>query len=100
MDELGRRFLNRYQGGFPLTEFPFARVASELDIDSDGLISLIRNLLDDCVLSRFGQLYDAARMGGSLTLAASPVPFVRIKDQMKSRGSCRVCCWIFRTVGS
>jgi DNA-binding Lrp family transcriptional regulator len=74
MDEIARQFINRYQGGFPLTEFPFAPVADELGINSNELISLIRNLLDEGLLSRFGPLYDAASMGGSITLAALSVP--------------------------
>ena len=43
MNELARRFINRYQGGFPLEEFPFASVAAELGVSGDELISLIRD---------------------------------------------------------
>ena len=71
MDELARQFINQYQGGFPLEEQPFAKIAAELDTDTDSLIARLRELLDDGVLSRFGPLYDAASMGGSITLAAS-----------------------------
>lgn len=74
MNELARRFINRYQGGFPLEEFPFASVAAELGVSGDELISLIRDLLDQGLLSRFGPLYDACCMGGSITLAALSVP--------------------------
>ena len=74
MDELNRQFINRYQGNFPLEERPFSRVASDLGIDSDELLSRIQALLDEGLLSRFGPLYDAASMGGSITLAALSVP--------------------------
>ncbi len=80
MDELARRFVNHYQGGFPLTEQPFAAIAQELETDSKTLIDTIENLIDAQILSRFGPLYDAASMGGSLTLAALSVPAERFDE--------------------
>ena len=80
MHELGRNFLNRYQGGFPVTEQPFVQVAAELDTDVASLIETIQQMLDDGVLSRFGPLYDASSMGGSLTLAALSVPDERFDE--------------------
>jgi len=84
MDEIGRQFLNRYQGGFPLTELPFARVATEFGITGAELIELIRGMLDEGTLSRFGPLYDAASMGGSITLAALSVPEERYRAVTES----------------
>ncbi len=80
MDELARNFLNRYQGGFPLEEQPFATVANELGCGTDGLIGVVRALLEDGTLSRFGPLYDASSMGGSLTLAAMSVAEERFDE--------------------
>ena len=80
MDELARNFLNDYQGGFPIEEQPFARVASELGSDADRLIDCVRRMLDEGVLSRFGPLYDASSMGGSITLAALSVPAERFDE--------------------
>lgn len=77
MRELGplqRDFLNRFQGGFPVTERPFHRVAAMLGTDEATLISLVRGLLSDGTLSRFGPLFDAERLGGCFTLAALAVP--------------------------
>ena len=74
MDELGRRFLNRYQGGFPLVEHPYTAVAAEMGIERDELLELIKGLVDEGLLSRFGPLFDASSMGGSITLAAMSVP--------------------------
>ena len=71
---LARAFLNRYQGGFPLCERPFQAVAAALDTDEQTLIGTLRGLLESGVLSRFGPLYDAERLGGCLTLAAMAVP--------------------------
>jgi DNA-binding Lrp family transcriptional regulator len=70
MDKLQRHFINQFQGGFPLVENPYSSVAAELDTDEVTLISLIGQLLDDGILSRFGPMYDAVNMGGSITLAA------------------------------
>jgi DNA-binding Lrp family transcriptional regulator len=80
MNELGRRFINRYQGGFPLTELPFASVADEFGVDSATLIAMLRDMLDEGLLSRFGPLFDASSMGGSLTLAALSVPEARYEE--------------------
>jgi DNA-binding Lrp family transcriptional regulator len=74
MNELQRHFINQFQGGFPLVECPYSSVAADLDTDEATLILNIRQLLDECMLSRFGPLYDAVNMGGALTLAAMSVP--------------------------
>jgi DNA-binding Lrp family transcriptional regulator len=74
VNELGRQFINRYQGNFPLRELPFDVVGAELGLDGSEVITLVRELLDEGLLSRFGPLYDAASMGGSITLAAMSVP--------------------------
>ena len=87
MDELSRHFINRFQGGFPLLEQPFASIATELDTDQANLISMVQSLLADGILSRFGPLYDAVSMGGGLTLAALCVPekdFDRVAQQVNS----------------
>lgn len=71
---LERDFLNGYQGGFPLTQRPYRQIAGELGTDEDTLISTIRGMLDKGLLSRFGPLYNAERLGGRFTLAAMAVP--------------------------
>ena len=80
MDELGRRFVNRYQGGFPLVEQPYATAAAELGVAPQTLLGAIGALLEDGTLSRFGPLYDVSAMGGSLTLAALSVPDDRYEE--------------------
>ena len=74
MNELQRRFINQYQGGFPVVEHPYSTVAAYLGTDETTLISAIQGLLDEGILSRFGPLYDASSIGGGLTLAAMSVP--------------------------
>ena len=74
MDELDRAIVNRLQGGFPLGERPFLESAAALGIEEDALIARLRKLLEANVLTRFGPLYDAEKLGGHLTLCAMSVP--------------------------
>jgi len=74
LTDLERRFINRYQGDFPLLEQPFRMVAADLGCAEKHLLDSIRHLLDTGLLSRFGPLYDAVKLGGGLTLAAMSVP--------------------------
>ncbi len=80
MDDFARRLVNRYQGDFPLEQLPFERVGRELGGDGADVIRVIRELLENRTLSRFGPLYDATAMGGSLTLAAMSVPTGRFDE--------------------
>jgi len=80
MDALDRRIVNELQGGFPVCDRPFAAVAARLDTDEETLIARLQALLDSGVLSRFGPMYHAERMGGALTLAAMEVPEERFDE--------------------
>lgn len=85
LNELERAVINHYQGGFPLTEQPYRSVASYLGCSESTLLDTIRRLLDAGVLSRFGPLYDAVKLGGGLTLAAMSVPephYDRVTEQV------------------
>ncbi|MFZ2300432.1 MAG: AsnC family transcriptional regulator [Gallionella sp.] len=74
MDELDRSIINELQGGFPVCDRPFAEVAARLHTTEQELISRIDLLLKGGILSRFGPMYHAERMGGSLSLAAMKIP--------------------------
>jgi DNA-binding Lrp family transcriptional regulator len=74
MDELDRAILNHLQGGFPVSERPFAAAAAELGTTENELISRLARMLEERRLTRFGPLYNAERMGGAFTLAALSVP--------------------------
>lgn len=74
MDALDRAIINALQGGFPVSERPYAEAAARLDTDEQTLIERLRALLDNGYLTRFGPMYQAERMGGGLTLAAMRVP--------------------------
>ena len=85
LGSLERTFINRYQGGFPLIEHPFAAVAQELGTDEAQLIRMVQGLLANGLLTRFGPLFDAERLGGRFTLAAMAVPeadFDRVAAQL------------------
>ena len=74
MDELDRAIINELQGGFPVCDQPFAEVAARLHTTEQEIISRIGLLLKRGILSRFGPMYHAERMGGSLSLAAMKIP--------------------------
>ncbi len=74
MDTTDRKIINTLQGGFPVSETPFADVAVSLGIAEDELMERIGRLRDNGDLSRFGPMYNADRLGGATTLAAMAVP--------------------------
>ena len=74
MDDIDRRIINSLQGGFPLCERPFAQAARALGLGEDELICRIDALLERKLLTRFGPMYDAERLGGAFSLCAMSVP--------------------------
>lgn len=74
MDDLERAIVNRLQGSFPLCERPYAAAAQELGTDEATLLAKLKAMLDAGILTRFGPLYDAERLGGAFTLCAMSVP--------------------------
>lgn len=74
MDELDRKIINALQGGFPICERPYLAVAEKLGVGEGELVARLERMLADKVLTRFGPLYHAEKMGGAFTLAAMAVP--------------------------
>ena len=74
LSKLDRDFINNFQGNFPLQERPFLSAAEQLNCSEDELIETGKKLKTEKILTRFGPLYDAAELGGGLTLAALSVP--------------------------
>ncbi len=74
LDACDRLIVNRLQRGLPLVDEPYAEVAAELGIGEAELLRRLQRLLEARVLSRFGPMYHAERLGGGLTLAALAVP--------------------------
>ncbi|NJD25074.1 MAG: Lrp/AsnC family transcriptional regulator [Betaproteobacteria bacterium] len=74
LDAVDRRIVADLQGGFPLSETPYADAATSLGIGEADLLARLRRLLDDGILTRFGPLLQVERMGGAFVLAALAVP--------------------------
>jgi DNA-binding Lrp family transcriptional regulator len=79
MDAIDRRIVTALQDGIAVSERPFAAPAAALGLDENALIARIDALLAEGVLSRFGPMYHAERLGGALTLAAMSVPEERFE---------------------
>lgn len=80
MYDSDRSIINTLQNGFPICASPYQRVASQLGITEQQLITRLKALLDNGTLTRFGPLYNAEQMGGALTLAAVKVPIERFDE--------------------
>ena len=74
MDDTDRRLVNTLLGGFPVEERPFAPIARQLGLEEAEVIRRLSRLRAEGVLTRFGPLYDAERLGGAVTLCAMQVP--------------------------
>ena len=80
IDAIDKALIDRLQVGLPITEAPFSAIADEMHLDQGEVIWRLQHLLDCKVLSRFGPMYDAVRLGGGLTLAAMAVPEDRFDE--------------------
>jgi len=74
MDEIDSRIVTQLQGGFPVSEQPYREAATQLGLTEDELITRLKKLLDEGILTRFGPLYQVERLGGAYSLAAMQVP--------------------------
>jgi len=80
IDATDRVIINRLQGGFPICERPYAAAAQALGLTEAELLERIERMLASGVLSRFGPLYNAERLGGCAVLAAMRVPPERLDE--------------------
>jgi DNA-binding Lrp family transcriptional regulator len=74
MDKIDRAIIDTLQRDFPLSERPFRDAGALLGLGEDELIARVKCMLDDGVLTRFGPLFQAERLGGAYLLAAMQVP--------------------------
>ena len=92
LTELDKKLINLLQDGFPLTARPFDTVAQQITEEGFAateaeVMERIQALLDEGILSRFGPMYQAERMGGGLTLAAMKVAeedYERVNEQVNA----------------
>jgi siroheme decarboxylase len=80
LDAIDRAIINQLQGGFPLCERPYEQLAPKFGITAQELLTRLQVLLDKKILSRFGPMYHAEKLGGGLTLAALAVPPQRFEE--------------------
>jgi DNA-binding Lrp family transcriptional regulator len=74
MDSIDRALVNELQDGLPVCRRPFDAISTRLGITATEVTDRIGKLLGDKVLSRFGPMFNAERLGGGLTLCAMQVP--------------------------
>ncbi|GLQ30896.1 Lrp/AsnC family transcriptional regulator [Litoribrevibacter albus] len=87
MDNIDKQLVNRLQDGFPVTPRPFLTVAEELGLEESEVMERVQTLLDDGILSRFGPMFQAERLGGGLTLAAmkvAPEDYEKVTEQVNA----------------
>ena len=87
LDAIDRCIVNRLQRGFPIEPEPYAAIAAELGLDEAEVIDRLQHLLERKILSRFGPMYHAERLGGGLTLAAMAIAaadFERVAEQVNA----------------
>jgi DNA-binding Lrp family transcriptional regulator len=80
VDDADRAIVNALQGGFPICERPYALTAAGLGMSEAELIDRLQVLLGQGLLSRFGPMYHAERLGGALCLCAMEVPAARFEE--------------------
>lgn len=80
VDALDRTLLNRLQDGIEPVSRPFAALSRELGVSEDDIVARIARLRESGLLTRFGPMFDAARMGGAYCLCAMIVPEERFAD--------------------
>ena len=74
IDATDRSIVNSLQGGFPVCDEPYREVAARLGITESALLERIGRMLRTGVLTRFGPMFQAERMGGAFVLAALAAP--------------------------
>ena len=70
---LEKHLLNDFQHDLPLSATPFADIAERLGVSEEEVLSSVRKLQDDGVISRVGPVFTPNRIGVS-TLAAMSIP--------------------------
>ncbi|ELZ47169.1 AsnC family transcriptional regulator [Halorubrum coriense DSM 10284] len=82
---LDRAIINAFQGGFPVAERPFDAAAAALrergvDVTGPALAERVRELDEEGILSRFGALVNAEKIGGAASLVAMHAPEDRYEE--------------------
>jgi len=87
MDNIDRALVNELQDGLPVCRRPFDALSARLGISVTEVTERVDRMLGDKVLSRFGPMFNAERLGGALTLCAMQVPeadFERVAEAVNA----------------
>ena len=87
LDTIDRRIVNALQGGFPISERPYAEAAAALGLDEADLIARLGRMIEDGYLSRFAPMFNAERLGGAVCLCGMSVPedrFDAVSEQVNA----------------
>jgi DNA-binding Lrp family transcriptional regulator len=87
LDDIDRKLINTWQGGFPLVSQPFAELAKSLGVSQDDVITRIRAMREQNVITRFGPMFNADALGGAFCLCAMAVPDERWDEVVESVNS-------------
>jgi siroheme decarboxylase len=73
LDEADKRLMNLLQSSFPLDPEPFALVASEAELELDGVLARTRRLLDERIVREITPIFDTRALGYESMLVAAKV---------------------------
>jgi siroheme decarboxylase len=88
MDDIDRKLLNRIQENFPITETPFAEVATALGIDEAECLQRVERLRKTGVIRRLGAVFDLRKLGFVSTLCAARVPEEKVHSFVETVNAC------------
>lgn len=74
MDDLDRKIVNRIQKDFPIHPRPFLKIAQEVNLTEETVISRITRMKDNLVIRRIGGNFTPGKLGYKSTLCAARVP--------------------------
>ena len=74
------RLINELQAGFPLVARPFDVLAQRYGRPADEIMSVVQDLLERGVVTRFGPLFNIEKIGGVFSLCALKVPAGRFTE--------------------
>ena len=87
LDSTDAALVDALQSGIPIADNPYGSIAESLSITPEEVVSRIARMLERGVLTRFGPMFNADRMGGAFTLAAlsaPPADFDRVARQVNA----------------
>jgi len=90
MDAIDRAIINALQDGFPVCARPYAAAAEQIGITEDELLRRLTAMREHKIITRFGPMFHAERLGGALSLVAMRIPpedFDRVAALVNAHGA-------------